>query len=258
MRRTVSVVMLAAAALGLASVVLATNPAKPDLRCAELTAERVQTMEVPLRVRVHLKVLNFGPGNSESFTARLSYRKGPSGPWVTVHEYPLPFSPPGGGAEWNPMIDLSEGGTYTFKVEVDPEHQIAESNEGNNTKTVTKTFAGGTPDLTVVNVDAQMTRTTSSGTVYTKVTWGVKNIGDGKAAGSFVTVIKVSKNNGPFVELARYTRSNLQAGASTAFTDSHSFTAVTRLKFRIDTDATSAIAERSNSNNSADSGVLQI
>ena len=257
MRGKLGVVVAGAALLLPAGRGLATNPPRPDLRCAQLTAERVQTTEVPLRVRVFLKVLNFGPGNSESFSARLSYRKGPSGPWVTVRDYALPFSPPNGGAEWHTLVDLSEGGSYTFKVEVDPEHRVTESNEGNNTKTVTKTFQGGTADLTVADVSAQITRTTSSGTVYTKVTWDVKNIGDGKATGSFVTVIRVSKNNGSFAELARYTRSNLQPGASTAFTDNHSFTGVTRLKFRIETDATGAIVERSNSNNSADSGELR-
>lgn len=249
---------LAGALLVIAAGAPATTPLKPDLRCAELTADKVETMEVPLRVRVFFWVKNFGPGNSEAYTCRLSYRKGSSGAWQTVQDYTVPFSPPNNGAQWHRLIDLSEGGTYTFKVEVDVNHVIAETSEGNNTRTVTKTFSAGTPDLTVTNVDAQITHTTSSGTVYTKVTWDVANIGDGKAAGSFVTVIKVSKNNGTFVELARYTRSNLQAGSSYHFTDNHSFTGVTKLKFRIQTDATGAITERSNSNNTADSGTLQI
>jgi subtilase family serine protease len=235
----------------------ATTPPKPDLRCSELSVEKVQTMEVPLRVRVHLAVKNFGPGNSESYVARLSYRKGASGAWTAVRDYPLPFSPPNGGAEWNPTVDLPEGGSYTFKVEVDVNGEIAESSEGNNVKTVTKTFSSGTPDLTVANLDARITHTTSSGTVTAKVSWDVTNTGDGKAAGSFVTVLKVAKNNAAFVELSRYSRSNLEAGASFHYTATPSFTSVTRLKFRIEADAGHVIAERSNANNTAESGVLQ-
>jgi hypothetical protein len=107
-------------------------------------------------------------------------------------------------------------------------------------------------------VDARITRTTSTGTVYTNVTWDVQNIGDGKAQPTFVTVIKVSKNGGSFAELARYSRSNLAASASYHYVDNHSFTNVTRLKFRIQTDATNTVYERSNSNNSADSQLLQM
>lgn len=251
------VALLAAAALATAATASTPPRPKPDLRCPELTAEKVETIEVPLRVRVFLKVRNFGPGNSEAFVSRLSYRKGSSGTWNAVRDFQCPFSPPNGGAQWHEIVDLGEGGTYTFKVEVDPSHAITEVSEGNNIKTVTKTFSAGTPDLTVTNVDAQITRTAANGAVYAKVTWDVNNTGDGKAAGSFVTVIKVSKNGGSFVELARSTRSNLLARAATHFTDNHSFTGVSKLKFRIETDATHVIHERSESNNSADSGVLQ-
>ena len=255
MRHASVVIMLAG--LLVATAATSTTPApKPDLRCAELTAERLTTMDVPLRVKVHFKVKNFGPGNSDGFVSRLSYRKG-SGSWITVNDYSTGFTPLNHGAEWNPHLDFTEGGTYTFKVEVDVNHAITEVSEGNNTKTLTKTFVAGTPDLTVTDVDAQVTRVASNGTIYTKVMWKVKNIGDGKAGGSFVTVLKVSKNNGPFVELSRYTRSNLQAGASTSFTSTPNFTNVNKLKFRIQTDATNVVQERSNSNNEADSGVLQ-
>jgi hypothetical protein len=243
-------------ASGFLTVAASPTPPKPDLRCAILTVEKLPTQAVFLRVKVHLEVKNFGAGNSESFVSRLSYKKG-SGAWTVHQEFPSPFTPPGGGAIWNPQIDLPESGTYTFKVEVDANHKVAESSEGNNTKTVSKVLAGGTPDLTPTNLDAVITRVTSNGAVYTKVEWDVENIGDGKAAGSFVTVIKVSKNNGSFVELARFSRSNLQAGGTFHFVKTSSFTSVTRLKFRIETDATNAIGERSNSNNSADSVVLQ-
>ncbi len=235
----------------------ATNKPKPDLRCYELSAEKVETQAVPLRVRVHFAVKNFGPGSSESYTARLSYRKNPSGPWTVYKDYPLPFSPPNNGAIWNPMIDLAEGGSYTFKCEVDVDQKIVETSESNNSRQVTKTFAAGTPDLVVANLEAQITRVASNGTVYTKVSWDVQNIGDGKAAGSFVTVLKVAKNNGPFAELGRYTRSNLQPGASFHFTVNHNFTGVNKLRFRVETDATHVLTERSNGNNSADSPPLQ-
>lgn len=250
-------VVIGFAGLLVATVAISTPPPpKPDLRCAELTADRLSTMEVPLRVKVHLKVKNFGPGNSDGFVSRLSYRKG-SGSWIVYKDYPTGFTPLNHGAEWNPHIDLAEGGSYTFKVEVDINKVITEVSEGNNTKTLSKTFVAGTPDLTVTDVDAQITRVASNGTVYTKVMWKVTNSGDGKAAGSFVTVLKVSKNSGSFVELSRYTRSNLLAGASSSFTSTPNFTNVNKLKFRIETDATNVVQERSNANNTADSGMLQ-
>ena len=253
--RPLAAAVLATLALPCPPEAFATTTPKPDLRCYELTAQKLETTTVPLRVRIHLAIKNFGPGNAEASLSRLSWRKGSSGAWTTVRDYQLPFSPKNGGAIWNTDVDLSAGGTYTFKVEVDVNHEVAEASEGNNTKTVTRTFSAGTPDLTVTNVDAQITRTTS-GTVTTNVTWDVENAGDGKAAGSFVTVIKVAKNGGSFAELARTTRSNLQAGAAFHYTNTHTFTGVTSLKFRIVTDATSTITERSNANNSADSGVL--
>lgn len=242
---------------GVAGVGATPAAPKPDLRCAELSVEKVPTMEVPLRVRVHLWVKNFGPGSSESYVAHLSHRKGSSGAWSLDHEYPLPFSPPNGGAVWNPTIDLPEGGTYTFKVEVDVTKKVTETNEGNNIRTVTKTFAAGTPDLTVTDLVARVTRKTVSGTVHVQVDWDVANIGDGKAAGSFVTVLKVAKNGSPFVELARFTRSNLQPKAKLHISKTQSFTEVTRLKFRVETDATHVLTERSNANNSVDSDLLQ-
>lgn len=257
MLRIVWLLILCMVLWAVAGAVGAANPPKPDLRCTALSVEKVETKEVPLRVRVHLEVHNKGVGSNPHYAARLVYRKGSSGPWTTVKEFPLPPGPSGGGAIWNPVVDLQEGGTYTFKVEVDFANQVSESNEGNNSKSITKTFQGGTPDLVVENVVAGITRTAANGAISTRVTWDVRNIGDGKADGLFVTVLKVSKDGGPFVELARKSKSNLNAGAKVQFTQNHNFTSVKKLKFRIETDATRTIHEHSESNNDADSQVVQ-
>ena len=230
----------------------------PDLVCTDLSLEKVETMQVPLRLEIHVAVKNSGPGDSQGFTTRLSYRKDDSVSWTTVRELSSPFTPAGSDTVWDQTVDLEEGGTYTFKVEVDPQGEISETNEDNNVATVTEDFVVGTPDLTVTNVRASATPGQRRGAVLATLEWDVQNIGNGPAVPNFVTVVQVSRNGGAFVELARYSRSDLAAGASHHYTETYSFANATWLRFRILTDVTNTVSERSNANNSADSHLLRI
>jgi len=154
---------------------------------------------------------NFGATTSGGFKTRLSYRTKSTAPYTPLYDFQSAVRQLNGGDRWTRTFDFQEGGTYTFKAEVDADKQIAETAEGNNTRTLAKSFVGGTPDLTVKNVVAQFKSVTASA-ARARVDWDVENAGDGKATGSFVIALKVSKNGGGFAELARFTKAGLAQG----------------------------------------------
>jgi hypothetical protein len=230
---------------------------KPDLKVTELTAEKLTTTTVPLRIKVALRILNAGTTTGAvTFKTRLSYRRSSTAAWETLYDWSSGALGPNGGAYYSRTFDFTEGGIYYFKAEVDADKNVTEYSEGNNTKTLTETFAAGTPDLTPTNLAAAITSTTSSGTSYVKVEWDVKNIGDGKAAGSFVTVLYVSRNSGSYAEVQRYTRYNLDKNLSLHFSRSAPYTDFNSLRFRVITDATYLIHERQEGNNTLHSNVV--
>lgn len=231
---------------------------KSDLKVTELTVTRSDTQQVPLRLKVSLRILNTGaPTGAINFITRLSYRMKSSDPWQTLHDFSMGAVSSGGGAHWEKTFDFTQGGSYTFKAEVDADKQVIESSENNNSKTVTKTFDAGTPDLIVKNLNASTVNVASSGAWRVKVEWDVENIGDGKAKGSFVTVLKVSENSGAWNEMQRFTRSNLDKGKSFHFSTQKTFASnVHSLRFQVVTDESHAIHEKGEGNNSAISNTL--
>jgi hypothetical protein len=162
----------------------------------ELSVEQIHVTTVPLRVKVDLQIRNFGATTHGGFTTRLSYKTKSSAAYTTLYDFHSATRAPSGGDRWTRSFDFQQGGTYYFKAEVDADKQIAESAEGNNVKILVKNFASGTPDLTVKNVSASFRSVTSSA-ARARVEWDVENVGDGNASGSFVMVLKVSKNGTP-------------------------------------------------------------
>ena len=236
----------------------ATTPSKPDLRIEVLEVTQVPTNAVPLRLTAKITMKNYGCGTgATSFVTRLSYRKTSSAPYQTLWDFPSGAASQGGGATWTKTFDFDAGGIYYFKAEADVNQAVAESSEGNNIKTLSHTFNAGQPDLVVENLNAVLTSVSASGTWSTKVEFDIANTGTGKALGSFVNVVKVSKNGGGMVELARYTASNLDAGQRRHFSKTTSFTGVTSIKFQVLADDTHVISEKSEANNSEYSQVLK-
>jgi subtilase family serine protease len=231
-------------------MVWASTQAKPDLRVVGLTVEKIQVDNVPLRVKVTLEIKNFGATTSGGFTTRLSYRTKSTEPYTSLYDFQSGTRQVNGGDRWDRTFDFQAGGTYYFKAEVDANKQIAESAEGNNTKTLAKSFVGGTPDLTVKNVVAQFKSVTSSA-ARARVDWDVENAGDGKATGSFVIALKVSKNGTNFAELARFTKAGLDKGQTYHYFKEVSYSDVRSLRFMIVVDATNTIHESHEGNNSA-------
>jgi hypothetical protein len=230
---------------------------KPDLKVTELTAVRQTTMAVPLRIEIHIHIKNTGTATGAvHFVTRLFYRLHSNDAWQKLYDWSSGAMGSNGGAAYNRTFDFTEGGTYYFKAEVDADKEVAESSEGNNTKTLTKTYQAGTPDLTVNNLNASKLSTSASGSVSVKVEWDIKNIGDGKASGSFVTVLYVSKNTGSYSEVQRYTRSNLEKNATLHFTRTASYTNFNSLRFKVITDETHKIQERQEGNNTAHSNSI--
>jgi len=88
-------------------------------------------------------IKNVGATTSGAFKTRLSYRTRAPRPTRRSYDFNSGVRQPNGGDHWDRTFDFQEGGTYTFKAEVDADKQIAESAEGNNTKTLAKSFAGG-------------------------------------------------------------------------------------------------------------------
>jgi len=243
--------------LFLSAAISGTVPAKPNLKITEFKAERLQTLAVPLRVDIMIHIQNSGSGTgAANFVTRLYYRMKSSDPWQQLFDWTSGAMASGGGAVYSRTFDFEEGGTYYFKAMVDADNTVDESAEGNNTKTLTKTFQAGTPDLTVQNLTASTVNTTASGAMSVKVVWDIENIGDGKAAGSFVTVLSVSKNGGSYSEVQRYTSSNLEKNASKHFTKTASYTNFNSLRFKVVTDGTQTIHEKLEGNNTAYSETL--
>ena len=240
----------------LPALVWASPPAKADLRVVGLSVAQIQVTNVPLRVKVSLEIKNFGATTAGGFTTRLSYKTKSTAPYTPLYDFRSGVRQLNGGDRWDKTFDFQEGGTYYFKAEVDADKQIAETSEGNNTKTLVKSFAGGTPDLTVKNVVAQFKSVTASA-ARARVDWDVENVGDGKATGSFVTVLKVSKNGGSSAELARYTKAALGPGQSVHYFKEVSYADARSLRFTIVVDATNAVHESHEGNNTAYSETIR-
>ena len=256
MKRINNISFLPLAVILLPPILLADPSAKPDLRVTVLTVEQIHVTTVPLRVRVNLQFKNFGGTTSGGFITRLSYRTKSTDPYTPLYDFHSNTNAANGGEAWSRSFDFQQGGTYYFKAEVDADKQIAETSEGNNTKVMMKSFMGGTPDITVKNVAAQFTNVTPSA-AHARVDWDVENVGDGKAVGTFVMVLKVSKNGTGFVELGRYSRAGLAQGQSAHFFRNVSFADVHSLRFMVVADATHTLHERNESNNQAYSETIR-
>ena len=240
----------------LPAMVWASPQAKPDLRVVGLSVEQIQVSAVPLRVKVTLEIKNFGATTSGGFKTRLSYRTKSTAPYTTLYDFQSGVRQPNGGDRWDRTFDFQEGGTYYFKAEVDADKQIAETAEGNNTKTLAKSFVGGTPDLTIKNVTAQFKSVTASA-ARARVDWDVENAGDGKATGSFVVALKVSKNGSSFAELARFTKAGLGPGQTVHSFKEISYADARSLRFMIVVDATNTLHESHEGNNTAYSETIR-
>ena len=237
-------------------MVWASPPAKADLRVAGLSVAQIQVTNVPLRVKVSLEIKNFGATTSGGFITRLSYKTKSTAPYTLLNDFHSGVRQLNGGDRWDKTFDFQEGGTYYFKAEVDADKQIAETAEGNNLKTLAKSFVGGTPDLIVKNVVAQFKSVTASA-ARARVDWDVENAGDGKATGSFVIALKVSKNGSSFAELARFTKAGLAQGQSVHYFKEVSYANARSLRFMIVVDATNTVHESHEGNNTAYSETIR-
>jgi subtilase family serine protease len=248
--------LLCAAIVSVSTAVPAAAQAKPDLRVLELTVDQVQTTNVPLRLKATIQIKNFGATTPSDFTTRLYYKTKSSDPYTALQDFHSGVRQPNGGDRWDKTFDFQEGGTYYFKAEADADKKIPESLEGNNIKTLTRNFAAGTPDLTIANVAAKFVSVSSS-SAHARVDWDVENTGDGKAAGLFVTVVKVSKNGAGFVELARFSKSDLAKGGSLHYFKDVTYADARSLRFMIVVDETHVIHERNENNNTAYSDTIK-
>ena len=223
---------------------------KPDWKVTELTAERIQTTQTPLRIKVVLRVKNVGTVNSSGqFVTRLECRRKSSDPWQHLFDWHGGSTAAGGGARYEKSFDFSEGGGYTFRAMVDPGDAIDETSETNNTKSLTKSFDAGTPDLTIRNLGAAVTRTLPNGSRKIKVEWDLANIGDGAAKPAFVIVLEVSRNGGSYTAIQRYTKSNLAAGASQHYSKEVTYADFNTLVFKVTADDSSKVHESNEGNN---------
>jgi subtilase family serine protease len=230
---------------------------KPDVSIYSIAAERVETLAVPLRVNVTVVTKNGGRGYAQHFNCRLSYRRSSSAPWQSLDMWHRDGLYPGQTFSHVTQRDFSEGGTYYFKAEADCDAELAESSEGNNIHYCSKSFSAGIPDLVVSNLSATIKSVNSSGTWSVKVEFDLENKGAGKAEGSFVTVLKVSRNNGSYAEVQRYTTSNLNKDQKKHYTKTSSYSGATSLKFEVRADDTHMVHESDENNNIAYSETLR-
>ena len=232
---------------------------KPDLIVSELTVSRIDSSVIPLRMHIGVSIKNRGNIHTPSVTCitRLYYRLHSTDPWQTLHDFTTGSLPAGSTRPFSQDFDFTIGGTYHFKAVADAGQAIAESSESNNTKFLTKTFAAGTPDLTVENLTVATVQVYTNGNWKVLVEWDVNNIGDGKAQGSFTTLLKVYKNSSVSgADLQSYSRSNLEAGHSLHFSKTTTFTNVNSLRFKVTADSSAKIHEKREDNNSAQTPTL--
>ncbi len=245
------ILMLSALAAG------ATTTAKPDVTNSSVLAEQVQTTLAPLRLKVTVVVKNQGQAYAEHFNCRLSYRLSSSAPWQELDTWHRDGLYSGQTFSHVTQKDFTEGGTYYFKAEADCNQELTESSETNNIRYFSKSFSAGTPDLTVQNLTASSVNVYSNGNWAVKSEWDVKNIGDGKAASSFVVLLRVYKGSDTAgADLQSYTRYNLDKGASIHFSRTTTFSNINSVHFKVIADSTGKIYEKSESNNSATSNTL--
>jgi subtilase family serine protease len=261
MKKTVLIVIATATLLSLfsANLLRGTTQPKPDLVVSEMTATQIPSNTVPLRVRIDLVILNRGtaPTPSSPWITRLYYRLHSSDPWQTLHDFSRGALSAGSSAHFSQDFNFTSSGTYVFKAEVDAGKTIAESSEGNNIKTISKTFAAGTPDLVVTNLTATTIQLYPNGNWKVKVDWDVNNNGDGKAKPSFTTLLRVYKDSSVSGEdLQSYNRSNLESGHSLHFSKTITFSNVHSLRFKVVTDSNDTIHEKREDNNSAHTPTL--
>ena len=245
------ILMLSALAAG------ATTTVKPDLTIASISAEPVETTLVPLRLKVTVVVKNQGRAYAQHFNCRLFYRLSSSAPWQeleTWHRDGLNIS-----QTFSHVIqrDFTEGATYFFKAQADCDLELSESSEGNNIRYYSKSFTAGTPDLVVSNLVASILSVSSSGTWRVKVDWDVENIGDGKAVGASVTVLKSSVNGAAYSEVQRYTLYSLDKGLKHPYTRTISYSGIQSVRFQVKADDLNKIHERNESNNISYSETLR-
>jgi len=243
-----------------ATLFMAENAAatdKPDLSIYSIAAVRVQTMAVPLRINVTAVTKNGGRGYAQHFNCRLSCRRSSSAPWQSLDTWHRDGLNTGQTFSHVTQRDFNEGGMYYFKAEADCDGELAESSEGNNIRYYSKSFSAGIPDLVVSSLSAVIKSVSSSGVWSVKVEWDLENKGSGKAEGSFVTILKVSRNNGSYAEVQRYTTSNLNKDQKKHYTKTSSYSGATSLKFEVRADDTHTIHESSENNNIAYSETLR-
>jgi subtilase family serine protease len=249
-------------ALGCGILILSALPAgatitpKPDLIISSILAEKVETTLVPLRLKVTVVTKNQGAAYAQHFNCRLYYRLTSSAPWQeleTWHRDGLNLSQTFSHVT---QRDFTAGGTYYFKAQADCDLELAESNEGNNIRYYSKSLTAGTPDLVVSNLAASITSVSTSGTWSVKVEWDIENTGDGKAVGSFVSVLKASTNGAAFNEVQRYTLYILDKGLKHHYTRTATYSGIQSLRFQVKADDMNTIHERNETNNISTSATL--
>lgn len=223
---------------------------KADLMILNLNVERIETPSAPLRLSIKVTVKNSGESiPSQNFLVRLYYKIGQNGVWQPFYDFSLSGIGENKTKEVSKNFDFNEIGNYYIKAEVDPENQISEASEGNNIKNFPKFFEAGIPDITISNLKASIIKVNPNGSKQIKVEWDIENIGEGTAKQSFITVLYLSKNNGPFSEIQRYTKSSLKAGQKFHITKTITYDDFRSLRFKVVADETKKVFEKTSQNN---------
>jgi len=122
----------------------ASQEGKPDLKIGEFKVIKVETQEVPLRLEIFLSVRNSGnAAAAKNFFISLFYRTSPSDSWLKLQD--LSSGPLGinESAQFIKVFDFEKSETHFFKVVLDANNEIGESNEENNISyTDTSQYAG--------------------------------------------------------------------------------------------------------------------
>jgi len=133
-------------------------------------------------------------GNATAPESKMMLKVGGEG---SPPHYAIESLSPGATRQWKRSVNLSSAGSYITTAQADVESDVAESNEGNNIKTLSFSVAEpGKPDLMVKSISITPTNPTTEDRIHIKVVY--KNIGDA-TAGRFKTSFRVGGESSPSV-----------------------------------------------------------
>ncbi len=164
---------------------------QPDLRVTRLLFNQVDCND-SLCLRVQVDMHNGGEATKGPVDVRLSYRMGSSSQWTfleTFHFAPQAHNHDTGASK---RFAFKESGAYCFRAEIDPENKVQAASPTKSLDSECKPYVAGIADPAPYSLTIRNCTNGCSGFLR------IKNLGDGKLAGTIKWALECSLNGKPF------------------------------------------------------------